>query len=313
MIMKIRNTLCQLKQASAGAIRVLLLLILSLSVVLSLLLREAVVVADDAMMDLGKHLIALSESGMGRNERGILLNGQEIGFRVFSTEQDMISVLDFYENWCRGGSGTFREQETTLLSLPKEKRSVSLLRDRSWTDLTRRDVDGEMGFIACIKHGLANPSVETLSNKLTRFALSGNLSDLGKFHYASVSRTPEGTRVVAVWTEDDFFPLAMFPEEGDAPGFAIANMQRPPSGRRMLSAGEIGNDETITIFVECEEPVDELADFYRRSFLVTGWRVLDDRETDTGHIFVVQGSSEMRVLAIDSDGEYRTLTIITAS
>lgn len=310
--MKKRSKIQTFKRHAAGLIRASLLLILALSVALVLLVRSAVVRADDAMMDLGRHLMILSESGMGREGRGVLLNGQQLGFRVFTTEHDMVTALDYYESWCRGGDGDFGEQEAGLQAFAEDDDTVSLVQDRSWTDLTRRVVDGDMGFVACIKHGLPNASSETLSNAMMDFVSSRNLADLGQFHYASVQQVEEGTRVVAVWTEGDFFPMSMFPSEGDAPGFDLREMRRPPSGRRILSGGEIGNSETLTVFIECEESIEELSGFYRKGFVQQGWRVLDDSDNEEGHMFVVQKGAEMRVISISSESGERTVAIVTA-
>ncbi len=307
------SKLKQIRRYSAGLVRVGLLCIVTLSVAVVLLVRSAVVRADDAMLDFGRHLQLLSETGMGSGERGVVLNGQQLGFRVFITDQDMVTALDYYESWCRGGTGSFIEQEHGLQVIGDEDEAVSLVQDRSWTDLTRRAVDGEMGFVACIKHGLANASRETLSAKVGDFVESGNLADLGQFHYASVTRVEGGTRVVAVWTEGDFRPIDMFPTEGDAPGFAITGMRRPPSGRRMLSAGEIGNSETITVFIECEESIEELSEFYRRDFETRGWQVLDESDSSAGRMFVIQKNDDMRIVAIASDNGERTVTVVTAN
>ncbi len=275
-----------------------------------LLIRSASVQADDAMMDLGRHLLLLSEQGMGSSERGVVINGQQMGFRVFTTEQEIVSVLDFYEGWCRGGREEAPSKEDFAGTVDSSE-LISLQQDQSWTALTRRAMDEELGFVACIKHGLENASMETLSEKMSKFYTTGNLGDLGQFHYATATQVGDKTRVVAVWTEGEFYPLSMFPTAGDAPGFEVPGLSRPPSGRRMLSSGEVGNSETLTMYIDCEESTDKLAVFYRKEFSQRGWNVMMDETQEELHLFVVQRGPDMRVIAISSEEGTRTVTIAT--
>ncbi len=295
-------------------VRVCLLLLASLVLVLVLSVRSTMARADDVMMSMGRHLVALSESGFGDDERGVLINGQSLGFRVFTVEQEADSALDFYEDWCHGNTGDFTGQASNLALVNSSSPPPSVQQSRSWKDLVLRKTEGDMGYVACLKHGLNNPSSEELSNRLVDFLQSGNLKDLGQFHYASATRVGSVTRVVAVWTEGDFFPFTMFPAEGDAPGFDPEAMSRPPSGRRLLSAGEHGFGATLTVYVDCEEEMGTLANYYALDFVKKGWRVLSDEAPDpTSHLYVVQRGGEFRALSISQEvGELATVTIAGA-
>lgn len=295
-----------------GLARAGLLLGAVLAVLLFVSLRATVARADDAMLELGRHLVALSESGLGREGRGVLLNGQSLGFRVLTVEQEIDSVLDFYESWCRTGSGSLQEQEAALAGLDHSALAPPAS-DRSWRDLTMRKRDGDLGFIACLKHGLARPSAEELQERSRRFFESGNLRDLGLFHYAAATKVGDTTRVITLWTEGDFYPFRMFPAEGDAPGFDPSGIARPPSGRRMLSAGEHGHDETLGVYIDCQESVDELARFYRRDFLRRGWRVMAEESEGPGdRLFALQRGEAMRVVSLAEEaGEGASVSIAT--
>lgn len=267
--------------------------------------------ADDAMLDLGRHLVALAENGFGDGARGMVVNGQVVSIRVFSTSQDIETVLDFYDGWCRGGSGEFAEQEEELFVVDETIAPTAREDDRSWRDLTARGVEDDLGYVGCIKHGIPGARMEDLSNRVLTFLDSGNLKDLGQFHYAAATRIGDATRVIAVWTSGDFFPGEMFPTEGDAPGFDAAGISRPPSGTRMLSAGEIGHSQTLTVYVQSEHSLAELRQFYRRDFVRREWRILaDEQQGDSLHYFVVQRGSEMRVVAVSQEpGEMPSVTI----
>ncbi len=298
-----------------GLVRVAMLGIVTLALVVALSSRAAVVQADDALMELGRHLIALSETGLARDSRGIVVNGQQIGLRVFTTEHDPETVLDYFDDWCRGGLGEFSAEEEELFVVNQSSSQVGASDDRSWRDLTMRDMEGNAGFVGCIKHGIPGATATELGERMMAFFGTGNLRDLGQFHYAAVTRIEHGTRVVAVWTDGDFYPGAMFPAAGDAPGFDAAGVSRPPSGRRMLSAGEIGHSETLTMYTDSDQTIPELVGFYRRDFLRRGWHVLTDtREGDSLQFFVVQRGREMRVVSLSREpGSKTSVTIATTN
>jgi hypothetical protein len=297
---------------SLGLARVALVLVATAALIFFLSLRATAARADDAMMQLGKHLVALSEAGLGREQRGVSLNGQTLGFRVFTVEHEMSTALDFYENWCHGRAGSFAEQEQRLQLLDESSALPPASLSRSWKDLVIRSEDGDTGYVACLKHGTAGASADELVDRMKSFLATGNLRDLGQFHYAAVTQFEEATRVVALWTEEDFYPMSMFPEEGDAPGFDPIAFTRPSGGRRMLSAGEFGNDETLSIFIDCAQDAATLASFYRRDFVNHGWRLLSDDESEDGSLLIAQRGSEMRALSISQEpGELASVTVAT--
>ncbi len=313
--MKLRKLLRCYFRVSTGLIRVLLLLLATLALVLWVSTKAAVARVDDSMLDLGRHLVGLSEAGLGQHDRGTYINGQQLGFRVFTTEQDLSTVLDFYEGWCSNGLDDFATQDAELSIVNASSSVISIEGDRSWRDLTMRSLDEDLGYVACIKHGLPSASSEQLGDRVLTYMETGNLRDLGQFHYAAVTRVDDVTRVVAVWTEGDFYPATMFPLKGDAPGFDASGISRPPTGRRLLSAGEVGHAQTLTLYVDCEQSLDELAVFYRRDFSQHGWRVMLDKEEGSDmHFFVIQRGSNMRVVSLTSEsGGTTSITIGTST
>jgi hypothetical protein len=299
------------RQRLVGLARGGLLLLAAMLLLLVLSVRASVARADESMMQLGRHLLVLSEAGLGHDRRGVLLNGQSLGFRVFTTEQDMDTALDFYESWCREGFGNWAEQEQSLQNLAETQSPQPGKGDRSWRDLTQRTQQQGMGYVACVKHGIASISAREIGQRLMAFMESGNLQELGQFHYAAVTSVGDATRVVAVWTEGAFYPARLFPSEGDAPGFHPDGISPPPSGRRMLSAGELGNEETLGVYIDCEESLQELAAFYRRDFLQQGWRVMADQVDEGSRLFIVQRGHAMRVVSLTGDLGATSVTIAT--
>jgi len=168
-----------------------------------------------------------------------------------------------------------------------------------------------MGYIACIKHGDPNGSEDKLSEKFALFRKSGNLKELGHFHYAAVQKIGDKTRVINIWTQEDFFPMQLIPEQGDAPGFDPVAISRPPSGRRMLSSGEAGEPGSLVIYMECQESVGELAGFYREDFARKGWETLKDDKDSEKHTFIVKNGSLLRIVSITINDGTRTVLVTT--
>jgi hypothetical protein len=285
---------------SLAALRVIFLLVFIIAALLSSLLRVSVASAEEGLMALGQHLAVVAEQGLGTDGRGVLINGQVVGFRVLTTSKSLESALDFYELWCREGSGVFSEELEAV-----EEMAASVGIDRSWKDLTMRSQSGPRGYVACIQQPGHRPDIQTLQARLAAFNKSGDLSELGRFHYVYATDLGQERRVVAVWTQGPFRPYALFPADGDAPGEEIPGIPRPPSGRRSLSAGELGTPQTLNIYIECEQSAEELAGFYREQLVRNQWTLLSDvRDESGGILLAIERGEEVRFLHFGSaDGE----------
>jgi hypothetical protein len=94
-----------------------------------------------------------------------------------------------------------------------------------------------------------------------------------RYIYAEES---EGTTLfVAFWTEGEFKVLDMFPPEGDAPGRDIDGVPRPPHARRILSAWEEGEPQSITVYDGSPQDPDGLEAWYREQMPEEGWHPLE--------------------------------------
>lgn len=294
------------RPAAGPLLRCAALLGVALGLLAVVLGRFAVARADASLLEVGRHLSALGETGLGQGGRGIHLNGQVLGFRVTTTHAPPLAVLDHFEAWCRGGSGAFRDELDQLDFLTSSRAS-----DDSWRDLILREEDGERGYVGCVKTGVRRPSLEALRGRLERMAASGNLADLGRFHYAYAEPVGDQTRVVAVWTNGAFHPTRLFPLAGDAPGIDVPGVPRPPSGRRLLSAGEVGHPYGITAYVDSDRSVAELVAFYRRELPRNGWEVLADTEMNaSAQSLGAQKGGRLIVLAAGLDDSGRSFVTI---
>lgn len=272
-------------------------------------IKHSVATTERGLLELGRHLSVMAESGLGKNDRRISLNGQVMGFRVLTSDHETTTILDHYEAWCRHGSGAFSKQLDTL-----SERDATPLGDSSWRDMTLRSQDRHQGFVACIKGPSPRPPGKVIEHRLDALGRTGNLSELGRFHYAYVSERPDHRLVVAAWTEGEFYPGKLFPVRGDAPGFDVAGIPRPPSGRRTLSAGELGHGETLTVYVESEESMAALQFFYRRAFARNGWTLLADTPTGSrDHSFLVERRGDTRIVTLGTHAGQSWVAIACAN
>jgi hypothetical protein len=291
-----------------GLLRLALLGVLVLAVSITLLARRATAAGKDALFELGEHLSALAEAGMGREQRRVLINGEALGFRVFLSPVPRERILDAYEGWCRHGAGAFEEEEARLAQAERSP----VHGDESWRDLTVRLERPSHAVVACLRHGLANPSPGELAERVRRFLDTGNLAALGRFHYVLVQERGEQRRVVCVWSEGDFYPLRMFPENGDAPGPAAPGLLRPRGSRRLLSAAELGVGASLTVFVDGEESIASLSERYRRHLASDGWRLREEEEAsaDGSRVLIADAGEITKLVYLERDEQGRSVAVV---
>ena len=69
---------------------------------------------------------------------------------------------------------------------------------------------------------------------------SQDLAALGELRVTWAMTSPHGTRYVTVASDGPLVLPEMFPEDGDAPGFDLPALPRPPEARRLLSTWQHG-------------------------------------------------------------------------
>lgn len=262
------------------------------------MLRAAKAQAGQSMIDAGRALAGYAE-WVEPGRRAVVINGQPLAFSVATVDLDLDDVLDRYELWCRGGAGPFSAvlddlEPVSGPALPEPWQAYALRE--------QRDVDGAVG---CFRTRGADRSDAAHRAQVERFAASQHTADLGTFHYAYAARTDGGTVVVTVQSERGVDLAAMFPPDGDVPGADVPDLPRPPTGRRVLSAGEAGHPDSVTIYAGGDDSIAGLRAHYERAFADHGWTVLADEVTGLhDRAFVVERGHRMVVIAygLDPDG-----------
>ncbi len=215
----------------------------------------------ERMLALGEGLSRLTpEAG----PRVVEINGARVRVSSVLTDAPLERVID----------GAY----ASCLEAPRDAAALAAPRDAeapSWLDpVTRWQEDGE-GFVGCL-------GARAGSDRWEVFARSFDLEDVGGFRYAYAreGRGPDGrprTRVIAVRSEGPFALEAMFPREGDAPGFDLDGVPRPDGARRVLSVREPDVGRALT--VHRAPPGRSLIAGSRAGLERAGWRVRDVQGT----------------------------------
>lgn len=228
--------------------------------------------ARDGMMSLGHTMMNYAEhTGMSRL-RQMQLNGVTFQLATGSTEDSVSRVLDVYEQRCDAVDGQLTEQlQEALRNATPEQRQQAVPRQAR----TTLRVNGEQqGYVACVDMGSARVSPEEMVNRSRRFIETGDLSSFGHVRYVFAERGRQRTRVMAIWNDGEFNPGRMFPMAGDAPGQDPPNVARPRGLVRLLSAAEINEPYSLTMYTTQRSRDDVFAD-YNREMTDRGWRRLN--------------------------------------
>jgi hypothetical protein len=263
-----------------GVLRVAAYLSVLLTILALAVGRRAYARATDVAWAASRELDGLADVvGMPKT---LFVNGAAMHVATAMTEQSPKEVLDRFEALCREHPQFLAR---AMDDVPEEMRhkAEAAMPGMSWRRLTglgivRRE-DPDRGMLVCFTDD--RPAhVADLKGRVQALKESGDLSELGRFHYVMVKRTPAGTNVRTVWNEGSLPVARMFPAKGDALGTDSPDVPRPPNSRRTLSASAA----EVPFSVHVYESTDNLAAmraFYDREMAARGWQLHDAGSTVT--------------------------------
>jgi len=275
----------------------------------------------EVMLGFGAQMMRYDGADHQGAPRQIFMNGERMLLATASTAHSLSAVLDYYERRCMARDGAL-EQELLRVSgatLP----GVAPV-DERLIDTTIRHDTGGRGYVACLDMGEGAISITELSERMTAFADNGNLGEVGHLRYVYVTDEITTRHVVTFWTEDSFNIAKMLPKTGDAPGRDIDALPRPAGSRRMLSAWEDGQPQSLTVYVAATQGEAALETFYRAELPRRGWSVQVPRESSAGSPQRPPELDDTRVLGAEREGRsaflilgedaegHGTLTVLTA-
>lgn len=222
----------------------------------------------DELVGFGEHLMAYAHARRQDAPRDVFLNGQSFRLSSGTTARTADEVLDHFEARCGEIDG----------SLPDVFEALELPASQVSPAPTLRVGDGMRGYVACLEMGPQEVTLGDFFQRVGAYRNSGDLSELGDFRYVFADEMGEGdersTHFVTVWTVGSLNLGAMFPEEGDAPGTDAADVDRPPTSRRVLSGYERGQSQRLTVY-ETRRDEYQLEQFYRGMLEQRGWELLE--------------------------------------
>jgi len=267
------------------------------------------------MMGLGTELLRYEGAEFQDRPRTLRLNGESMRFASGTAPHSLAQVLDHYEGLCERRDGQLSEQVQVLLSRDGELEQPT----RGWTSATLREESEHQGFVACLDMGEATVESEDLLERFARFSRSMDLRDLGELRYVYGEESDGATHFVTFWTEGSFSVARMFPAKGDAPGFDVEGVLRPPNGRRILSTREEGHPQAMVMYAGSPKTARELEQFYERTLPEAGWSVIDTARTgrwaprELGRLVVAErGASMITIVLEDGSGQGGTATLFAS-
>jgi hypothetical protein len=231
----------------------------------------------------------------------VTLNGESLYVASALSGESMSEVLDRFEAHCAAHSGGLAAQFDALPE--KAAQRIAKAAPVAWSRRLGilREVRGSEGWIACLERpdgdGLAS-----VVRRLTAFARSGDLHDVGDLRYVYV-RLAEGGKisVVSSLTEGPFRLYDVIgrglaePKGSDPPG-----TPRPPGSKRVISAA-VDSGYGTYVFASAAEPPEILA-FYDSALPAAGWTRLGGQRDLAVEVWQREGVT-MVVHAVHMDGD----------
>ena len=275
----------------------------------------------EVMLGFGAQMMRYDGAERQGAPRQIYMNGERMMLATAATTHSLDDVLGYYERRCMARDGNL-EQE--LLRQSGANLAGAPAVDERLVDATIRHETGGRGYVACIDMGEGAISIPELTERVTAFADTGNLAEVGHLRYVYVTDEITKRHIVTFWTEGSFNIGKIVPSTGDAPGRDVDALPRPAGSRRLLSAWEDGQPQSLTVYAFAPQGRDALESFYRTELPRQGWSISVPRqesartgrrpaELDDIHLIGAEreGRSAFLVVGEDADG-HGTLTVLTA-
>lgn len=231
-------------------------------------------VADQSIV-VGRKMMELANTS--RNDVSkVILNGQTMFFASSLTDDAPDQVLARYEDNCRKNAAQSPESWRGLATDAAKADATKAAQNDTMaqTGGVLRGGSGEEGTLICFVKSSSSKS--TLSEALTSFQQTGELSALGMLRFVYVKKSQSGgAHILAAWTLEKFNVKEMMPEEDqDVPGNDFSEIPRPTNSVRTFSAYLDGTPYGVNMYLSNESPQAVTASF-DATLTKQGWFALD--------------------------------------
>ena len=277
---RLGGSIVKKKHIAARALKALAIAAALSLIALVVVAQRAEAQVVDELWNVGESFGPLLESeDRSGAPRTVVINGAEVTIRSESLAEDLESTLERAERNCAGlklgpKSTTFRRQ----------------VRER--------------GFVACFTR-LGRLGLRGLFQ-----VARGDVSALGEFHYTYVQTTATGVHQLRL--ELPQIDLgAMFPATGDAPGYDVRDLPRPPSAERLLSALEVDSPYHVAVYRLPSVDFDALVETYQQKLSAFGWALASGGNTDRRVSLVARRDSKTAIITLRATDAGALVTVGT--
>lgn len=237
--------------------------------------------------------------------RHLELNGARISFRAHTVDSALSEVLDYYETLCEIGQvrapGQRSELGTDDLLWAHEAGALRAIATRANRNLNS-------GYVSCLGFGSKGVGLAALSERFRRFAITGNLAELGEMRHVFARRVDDHagdkTLLLTIWTESELNLYRLLPlEGGDAAGRDAGDVPRPPKSQRVLSAWESDRPSGVVVYRVPPGGEEPLESFYQRELHARGWRLIEPQRARFVRI------DDVRMLSAERNGRLVTVLV----
>lgn len=260
----------------------------------------------DNLLGMGESLMDFADPVHSSGPRALSINGEVVNLISGSSEEDLMDVLDAFEEVCLRQDAEFRTQIDEFYRANPEARHRSLM-ERFRPSIRRlgEGADGSRrGTVGCLDLGTERRTAGELLDAAHEFNETGDLSRLGNIRYLFAQDADGGrTQYVALWTEGEFHIRNILPGNSDAPGTELPGIPRAPDSRRSISAYEVGRDDRFVMYEGSSMTEWELEHFYRTSLIDAGWSVEDavNEEGAPSQLVVAMRDGRQVYISTDTD------------
>ena len=234
----------------------------------------------EKVLSFGRDLVPFADLLYGTHT--VHINGETMYLASAVSEESKGELLDRFEATCREHSGGLVEEFDRLPEAKKAEleRKAPMMWGLRFGAVRREDATE--GLVMCVSQREGG-GLHAVLDRLTRFARTGELSELGDLRYAYVRAMPTGkSHVLTTFTEGPFNVYRVLGRNGEPPGVDPPGAPRMPGTRRVLSVSSDGSPYGVQSY-QTEAAPEEAVAFYARELPKLGYKrmVADDRIYNT--------------------------------
>ena len=271
--------------------------------------RMAVAKMSEALLEVGSQMLNMKSTKLA-GPTGIVLNGAHLQFQSGSSKLSQEQVLDHFQAECKKRSVKLEDLKAKLED-PRVGKELS-------AQLAEEDIDASLldgvaridragrGAVACLDAGDRPLDFESFVAAAKRFSETGELTELGGLRYIYVEATDEGSSFLTMWNQGAVNIKAMFPSQGDVPGWDLPGFPRPEGSRRILSAAEDTAKNAITLYSMPGQTEKGLSKFLKERLPESVWKPVQlegkaREQLDASHSMMVSNGAESTLLSWSTD------------